>query len=305
MNSVELAQRCYIGLPGRELDPESRSLVEAYPPAGVILFRRNVSPDPDQIKRLVADLQEISHRRTGRPMVIAIDEEGGTVRRLPPPFTQFPDASSYGPDGQEAVFEWGYHQGRELAALGITMDFAPVLDINVLGPEGFMNRRALGIDPFVVSRLGVAAIKGLQEAGVGACAKHFPGMGQTNLDPHQELTAVAERNREELFGLELIPFIKAIEAGVEAIMISHLIYPGLDPKNPASLSSQIMTGLLREELGYQGLILTDDLDMGSITLRTTPAQATETALAAGADIALLCEGTRSFRNLVDPEGREF
>lgn len=298
MSPATLARHSFIGLPGRELDPFSRDLIEAFTPAGVILFRRNVSPDPDQVKRLISDLQEITIRRTGQKMTIAIDEEGGTVRRLPPPFTQFPDASSYGPEGEEAIFEWGYNQGRELAALGITMNFAPVLDINVLGAQGFLSRRALGSDPETVGRLGLAAIGGLREGGVAACAKHFPGMGQTELDPHQEVTAVAERSLEELWGFELVPFIRAIEAGVEAIMLSHLIYPALDEDNPASISPRIITGLLREELGYQGLILTDDLDMGSITMRTTPAQAAGAALRAGADRVLLCEGTASFRDLV-------
>jgi beta-N-acetylhexosaminidase len=297
-NPPDLAGRCYIGLPGPDLDGPTAELLGAYPPGGVVLFRRNVSPDPTQIKALTRRLQDLSLRRTGREMVIAIDQEGGTVKRLPPPFGQYPAASAYGPAGEAEVYDWGLRQGRELRELGVTMDFAPVLDINTLGQKGVMASRAYGADPETVARLGLAAIRGLQAAGVAACAKHFPGMGQTELDPHEPVRPVAERSLEELLAWELIPFIRAMAEGVEAIMTSHLVYPGLDPGQPASLSRPIISDLLKTRLGFTGLVLTDDLDMGAITLDATPDQAALAALAAGADRVLLCQNLDSYRRLL-------
>ena len=294
-----LAAKAFIGLPGPELDPETREIITAFPPGGVVLFKRNVSPDSGQIRALTSGLQETCQRVAGRKLVIAIDQEGGPVKRLPPPFGQYPAAASYGPQGEAKVFEWGLAQGRELAGLGVTMNLAPVLDINVLGEEGVMSQRVFGADPETVTRLGLAAIKGLQKGGVAACAKHFPGMGQTSLDPHLQVSPRADRSLEELLGWELVPFVRALEAGVEAIMTSHLVYPGLEAGLPASLSARIITGLLKERLGYQGLILTDDLDMGAITLDYSPQEAARMALAAGADRVLLCQDQASFIRLVE------
>ena len=184
MENTGPGARIMIGLPGTELDRATERFLLEFPPAGVVLFKYNLSPDKSQVLELTGALQKISVAATGAPMIIGIDQEGGTVKRLPPPFGQYPAAASYGPDGEEAVFRWGLAQGRELKDLGITMNFAPVLDINTLGDDGYMKSRAYGQDPETVARLGAAAIRGLQEAGVAACAKHFPGMGQTELDPH-------------------------------------------------------------------------------------------------------------------------
>lgn len=288
-----------IGLPGLALDRETDSFLRAHPPAGVVLFKYNVSPERGQIVELTKALQKISLETVGKPMIIGIDQEGGTVKRLPPPFGQYPDAASYGPGGEEAVYRWGLDQGRELKDLGLTMNFAPVLDINALGTEGYMSSRAFGEDPETVADLGTAAIRGLQEAGVAACAKHFPGMGQTALDPHKPVVPEVDRSLEEMREWELVPFRRAISAGVEAIMTSHLIYTSLDPDRVASLSPVIMTDLLRGELDYQGLIITDDLEMGAITRDGSPEEAAQEALAAGADLAMLCQTFEAYQRFVD------
>ncbi|MBW1711642.1 MAG: glycoside hydrolase family 3 protein [Deltaproteobacteria bacterium] len=298
MDQRQLAAKCFIGLPGPDLDPETAQVVEAFPPAGVILFARNLTPEAAQIKGLISRLQKISLARTGRPMAIAIDQEGGPVKRLPSPFGQYPAAASFGPQGQKAVFEWGLKQGRELFELNITMNLAPVLDINVLGQEGVMKDRAYGSDPEVVSRLGLAAIKGLQAAGVAACAKHFPGMGQTASDPHAVRPRV-DKSLDQLLDWELIPFKRAISQGLEAIMLSHLVYTGLDPDRPASLSRAVITDLLKGKLGFSGLVLTDDLDMGAITCSLAPEKAALAALEAGADRVLLCQDLASYIRLVE------
>ncbi len=297
MDPVELAARCWVGLPGRELDAETRDVLERYPPDGIVLFSRNLSPDASQIKRLIADCQAIAAERLGRPMTVAIDQEGGPVKRLPEPFGQYPAASSYGPEGEEAVYEWGLDQGRELKGLGITMNLAPVVDVNTLGERGMMRERAYGTDPETVSRLTSAAIRGLHDAGIAACAKHFPGIGHSTLDSHLHLPVV-ERTKEELFACELVPFRAVVEQGVEAIMVGHLVYPALDRDRPASLSPKIMRELLRDEMGYQGLIVTDDLEMGAVTTLLSPQEAAASALAAGADRVLMCQDFGQYRALV-------
>jgi len=297
MDKQDLAARCWIGLPGTELDEELIDLLTRFTPGGVVLFSRNLTPEASQIRGLIGRLQEIARRSLGKPMAIAIDQEGGTVRRLPPPFGQYPDASSYGPEGEEAVFRWGLDQGRELAGLGLTMNLAPVLDINTLGQEGVMSRRAWGTDPETVTRLGLAAIRGLRAGGVAACAKHFPGIGHSSLDSHLA-RPIYERSLGEMEVCELLPFQAAVAEGVEAIMVSHLLYPALDPDRPASLSEAVMKGLLREKMGFEGLILSDDLQMGAITKELDPKEAALAALEAGADRVLICQGLEPFRRLV-------
>lgn len=297
MKALELAQRCLIGLPGPELDPELEALLEEFTPRGVVLFRRNLTSDPWQIKGLIESLQAISLGRNGRPMIVAIDQEGGPVKRLPPPFGQYPAAASYGPEGEAAVQNWGLRQGRELAALGVTLNLAPVLDVNTLGQEGIMKERAFGADPETVSRLGLAAIRGLHEAGVAACAKHFPGIGHSTLDSHRT-RPVVQRSLEELRACELPPFRAAVAAGVEAVMVGHLVYPALDAGKPASLSRAVIQELLREEMGYRGLILSDDLQMGAVTGHLSVEEAALAALDAGTDLVLICQDLAPFKRLM-------
>lgn len=293
-----LASLCWIGLPGVELDDELSALLSRFTPGGVVLFSRNLTPQASQIRGLISRLQQIARLSLGKPMTIAIDQEGGTVSRLDPPFGQYPDAFSYGPEGEEAAFGWGLEQGRELSRLGVTMNLAPVLDVNTLGQKGVMHRRAWGTDPETVSRLGLAAIRGLKAGGVAACAKHFPGIGHSSLDSHL-LRPVYGRSLEEMEACELLPFQAAIAEGVEAIMVSHLVYPALDQDRPASLSEAVMRGLLRRKMGFNGLILTDNLQMGAIAQELEPQEAAIAALEAGADRVLICQSLEPFHRLVE------
>ena len=197
MTGQTLGQKVILGVGGTSLTQEEKELLTAFPPAGVVLFKRNVSPEAGQVKNLLGQIRDgLSPGRGRPPPLAAIDQEGGSVLRLPPPFGQYPDAASYGPDGAEAVYAWGVAQGRELNDLGFTMNFAPVADVNTFGPEGIMARRAYGTDPETVGRLVVAAIKGLQAAGVAACAKHFPGLGHSDLDSHL-VRPIIDRTEEE------------------------------------------------------------------------------------------------------------
>jgi beta-N-acetylhexosaminidase len=277
-----------IGLPGLALDDSTRRLIAEAGINNFILFARNVA-DPAQLQKLCAALAAACAASRLAPPLIAIDQEGGSVTRLPPPWTQFPDARllAAGPEPEQALIAYATTCGRELRAAGINLNLAPVLDVCPAGQGYFMERRSLGGDPTEVARLGGLVIAALQKTGVAACAKHFPGLGAAHLDPHLVLPTVA-RARARLLAEDLLPFQAAIRAGVAALMTSHTIYADLDPDRPATLSAPILTGILRTELGYNGLLITDDLEMGAIENEMTVAAAALQSFTAGADLLLIC-----------------
>jgi beta-N-acetylhexosaminidase len=278
-----------IGLPGPELDDSTRELIRADGLNNFILFRRNVV-DPEQLRRLCRDLHATCREQTGAPALIAIDQEGGSVTRLPPPWTQFLDQRLLAESTDPAAALTGYAAtcAAELLDVGINFNFAPVLDVAPRSEGFFMARRSLGGEAETVARLGTLVIRVMQINGVAACGKHFPGLGSACLDPHQvgfAITKVLTALRTE----DLPPFQAAIAEGVAAIMTSHTVYPELDSDHPATLSPRILTNLLRGELGYEGLVVTDDLEMGAIENAMTVAEAARRALLAGADLLLICK----------------
>jgi beta-N-acetylhexosaminidase len=250
---------------------------------GVALFARNVE-SPAQVARLTAQL------RAERPdVIVAIDEEAGDVTRFESVLgSSRPGNLALGaiddPELTEAVAR---DLGTDLAAGGITLDYAPDTDVNSNPDNPIIGVRAFGAEPGLVARQSVAWIRGLQAAGVAACAKHFPGHGDTAVDSHHAVPVI-DRDRDALEACELIPFRAAIEAGVRAVMTGHLLVPAFDPDLPATLSKRILTDLLRVELGYQGLIVTDGIEMQGVSRRYGLTGATVQALAAGADA--ICVG---------------
>lgn len=285
----ELGGLFMVGLPGLELDESTRRLISEYGVCNFIIFRRNVQ-EPGQLRRLCRELA-LSCRASGLPPpLVSVDQEGGSVARLKAPhFTEFPDARimAGSAEAEDGLREFGQTCARELLAAGINMNLAPVLDVCPAGGGLVMERRSLGAEADRVARLGALVITAMQDLGLAACAKHFPGLGQVSLDPHLARPTV-ERSLAELASCDLIPFRAAISAGVAAVMTSHTIYPELDPDNPATLSSLILDGLLRKELGYDGLVVTDDLEMGAIENEGTVAEAALAAMMAGADLLLIC-----------------
>ncbi|MFF5233804.1 glycoside hydrolase family 3 protein [Dactylosporangium sp. NPDC000521] len=270
------------GFVGKEPPPwVRRRLAEGL--GGVVLFARNVV-DRDQVAELTAAL-----RAEREDVIVAIDEEAGDVTRI--------DAHSGSPwpgnlalgavDDTALTREVACHIGRDLASVGITFDYAPDADVNSDPNNPVIGSRAFGAEPERVARHTAAWITGLQEAGVAACAKHFPGHGNTSVDSHLDVPII-RAGRADLEATELVPFRAAIAAGVRAVMSAHLRVPALDPDLPATLSPRIMTDLLRGELGFQGLIVTDGIEMRAISDRFGFAQATVLALAAGADA--ICVG---------------
>ncbi len=287
-SSKQLGLLFMAGLPGRELDDSTRELVKQYCINNFIIFKRNVET-PKQLGELCAALRSFCRAQGLDSPLIAIDQEGGTVTRLPPPFTQFPDARvlAEGENPEESLLHFAQTCARELRGVGINMNLAPVLDICPVGQGFFMERRSLSDDPGKAARLGSLIISEMQKGNLAACAKHFPGLGTAKLDPHEQLPSVAG-DRETLFRHDLIPFKKAITEDVAAIMTSHTVYSKVDPKNPATLSPTILSGLLRDELGYQGVVVTDDLEMGAIENEWSVADAGVKAFLAGADLLLIC-----------------
>jgi len=288
-----------IGLPGLELDDSSRQLIREEGINNFIIFSRNVG-NPEQLRQLCGGLAEECAAANLSPPLISIDQEGGSVARLPQPWTRFPDFRllAESPEPEQALTDFARTSSRELLEVGINMNLAPVLDICPRNGGYFMERRVLSDDPEEAARLGVLVIKEMQKAGVAACAKHFPGLGAARLDPHLTLPIV-EQSRSRLLAEDLAPFRAAAEAGVAAIMTSHTIYRELDPDQPATLSPGILTNLLRNDLGYDGLVVTDDLEMGAIENEMTVAEASLKSLLAGADLLLICHEHAKVRATIE------
>jgi beta-N-acetylhexosaminidase len=282
----QIGQLLIAGFNGQQIPPELRSLAKEFGLGGVILFARNVS-EPEQVAELAF---EASRLVPDLPLWVSIDQEGGRVARLKAPFTEWPPMATLGRSGDVRLAErFARALAAELKAVGITLDYAPVLDIHTNPKNPVIGDRALAEKAEDVARLGAAIIRTLQSEGIAACGKHFPGHGDTSTDSHIELPLV-EHAPDRLRHVEFIPFRAAIEAGVATIMTAHVLVPALDDKRPASLSRHIVYDLLREELKYDGVILSDDLEMKAIAAEYDVPSAAVLAIQAGCDAALICSG---------------
>jgi len=277
-------QRLMVGFDGLSLNADLRFLIETLKVAGIILFARNVSA-PDQVRRLCADAQTHARRCGQPPLLIAVDQEGGTVARLKAPFTVFPGNPAMKAPADAENF--ARITATELLSVGINMDLAPVMDVAFDGAESIMAQRAFGSDPAWVAQMGGIVIDGLQRRGVMAVAKHFPGIGRTTLDSHLDLP-VLDAPAAVLTATDIKPFADAISRDVAAVMLSHIRYPHLDGIWPASLSVPIARDLLRVQLGYTGVVMTDDLDMGAIQGRYPIRKIMARIDRAHIDLALIC-----------------
>ncbi len=277
-------ERCMLGLPGPTLRPADVRLFDETRAGGLILYRRNFE-SPAQLATLVTGLESA----LGRRLLIATDHEGGRVIMLGRDVTVFPDNLAVGTAGEAAfAYRQGVIEGRELRRLGVDLNFAPVLDVLTERYSPNIGIRSYGKDPEVVARYGAARIKGMRNGGLSACAKHFPGKGHSPLDAHLRLPTI-ESSWDEMRATHLVPFLAAIAAGVECVMTSHPVYPNLDPARvPATFSRRIVHEYLRGELGFGGVIASDDLEMGAIGETAPIAEATTRAAAAGHDLLLVC-----------------
>ncbi|RED65592.1 beta-N-acetylhexosaminidase [Cohnella lupini] len=279
----KIGQLFMCGFDGLEPTADIVSLIKDYGIGGVIYFRRNVK-DAAQVDSLSAKLQEVS----AEPLFIAIDQEGGMVVRLEEGVTVMPGAMAQGAAGNADLSrEAARWSGAELRDIGINMNFAPCLDVNNNPLNPVIGVRSYGEDPARVAKLGTAAIDGYRKGGVVAVAKHFPGHGDTAADSHHELPSVPHAI-DRLNEVELLPFRHAIEQGVDAIMTAHVVFPAFEPTGiPATLSERILTGLLRDQLGFKGVIVTDCLEMNAIAETIGVARGAVEAIKAGADFILV------------------
>jgi beta-N-acetylhexosaminidase len=251
--------------------------------AGVVIYPRNFS-SVEGLRKLTGEIRSAA----GRPVLIGIDQEGGTRFALREPFTAWPSAAELGRAGDPALAEQvARAMAVELRAVGCNLNFAPMLDLHVNQESPVTKERSFGSDPYRVAKMGVAFEQGLRAGRVLSCAKHFPGHGDTVVDPHLDLP-VFMGTMERLESMELIPFAAAIASGVPTIMTAHILLPKIDPENPASLSRTILDGVLRRRMGFGGVIFADDLGMGAIAKRCGPGEAALQSLRAGTDIAMLC-----------------
>ena len=282
----QIGQLLIAGFPGPALSVELKSLAREFGLGGVIVFARNIA-EPEQVAELCF---EASRLVPDLPVWVSLDQEGGRVARLKAPFTEWPPMATIGRSGDARLaVRFARALASELKAVGFSLDYAPVLDVHTNSHNPVIGDRALSAKPDVVARLGAAIIRTLQEAGIAACGKHFPGHGDTATDSHLALPLV-EHPIERLREVELVPFRAAIDAGVASIMTAHVSLPALDELRPATLSKRIVSGVLREELKFEGLILSDDLEMKAVAAQYAVPAAAVLAVEAGCDGLLICSG---------------
>ena len=274
------------GFNGSQVPVELRSIAREFGLGGVILFSRNIEA-PEQVAELC---YEAGRLEPDLPLWVSVDQEGGRVARLKAPFTEWPPMATLGRSGDTRLAErFARALAAELRAVGVTLDYAPVLDILTNAKNPVIGDRALAETAQTVAELGSAIVRTLQAEGIAACGKHFPGHGDTSVDSHLELPLV-EHPPDRLRAIEFVPFRAAVQADVATIMTAHVLVPSLDEDRPATLSRRVVNDLLRKELGYGGVILSDDLEMKAIANAYAVPEAAVMAIEAGCDGVLICSG---------------
>ncbi len=275
----KIAGLIIVGLEETSVNERIRQLWSEYPFGGVILFERNIIRE-DWLRDFTAELQSLA--LPDYPLIICIDEEGGAISRLPG--EHFPAAADMAMMSEGEVFNIGQAMGEKLIIYGINTNLAPVLDVNVDPRNTVIGKRSFGSDPEMVSKYGVAFYQGLANSGVVAVGKHYPGHGSTLVDSHFAMP-VLDKSKEELYSFELIPFIKAVEADIPIIMTAHLVISGVD-NQPATMSKELLD-ILRNEIGFNGVIISDDLEMGALTENYDWEEIVIGTFSAGVDLLLI------------------
>lgn len=279
-----VGQLAIAGFAGHEIPADLRLLARDFDLGGIILFARNVAA-PEQVADLAREAQSLAG---DIPLWVSVDQEGGRVARLKAPFTEWPPMLTLGRSGDEALARrFARALATEMKAVGISLDYTPVLDILTNPKNPVIGDRALAERADQVARLGRAIIETVQAEGIAACGKHFPGHGDTSTDSHHELPLI-EHPPDRLRAVELVPFRAAIDAGVACIMTAHILIPALDEERPGTLSPRIVNELLKQELGFEGMVFSDDLEMKAISARYGVPEATVKAIGAGCDAVLMC-----------------
>lgn len=281
---MKIGRLLMIGFNGTELPPGFKPIIKKYGIGGFVLFERNLKT-PEQILLLNKELHRIEDDFTP---LIAVDQEGGRVQRLKHPFSHLPSArriEEYYKKHKNihVIYEYGGFMAEELSVAGFNMNLAPVLDLSD-SMDGVIGDRAFSNVPLIVEEIGVSVIAGMQDHGIIACAKHFPGNTDTKIDPHDELPSVSIRS--DTLVNNITPFMHAIKNGVGSVMVSHTLFKGID-NVPASMSGRIINEILKKEAGFKGIVLTDDIKMGAISKTYSVSQAVINSLLADADIVMI------------------
>jgi beta-N-acetylhexosaminidase len=284
----KLGQLFMIGLEGKTLSAGESEFIVKNNIGGVILFARNLGT-PQEIHKLCSDVQALRHKTKDKtPIFISIDMEGGRVARLKAPFTQWPAAGKLGAlDSTSVGFRFAMCMGAELKAVGINVDFAPCVDVLTNPKNTVIGDRALSTDPEQVAKMASSIVRGFIKSGIVPCAKHFPGHGHTLIDSHDELP-VEEMDMERLRSVEMAPFKKVFRARIDMVMTAHIKFPKIDPEWPVTLSTIFIQQILRQELRYKGIIISDDLDMKALAAHYDRDLIPVRALQAGCDLLLYC-----------------
>lgn len=290
MSELPLGQLFMFGFDGYSLPRRAREFLEKDQALGAILFKRNI-----QSREQVYDLNR------SIPGLVSVDQEGGRVARLRGICTDISPMREIGQLAKcdsELPYKIGYQMGRELKELGFDLDFAPIMDVDTNPKNPIIGDRSFSRDPDEVARFGARFIRGMQDAGIWACAKHFPGHGDTDTDSHLDLPVITH-SEDRISHVELHPFRAAIAAKVACMMTAHIMVPALDPVYPATLSPTILTGILRQKMSYEGVIVSDDLEMHAVADRYSIREMVKLGLLAGVDLFLVCSKLDKTREAID------
>ncbi len=284
----KIGQLLIVGLDGAEISQNDIHNIRENKVGGFIFFSRNIG-DKNQLLELIRNLND-ENMNNKIPLFFSTDEEGGIVSRLSPIVNNLRNPSWLGKvDDEELSLKYGENLGLKLSSFGFNLDFAPILDIDSNPLNPVIGNRAYGKSPLSVSAHGLAVMEGIKSKGIIPSAKHFPGHGDTSVDSHVDLPLV-HKSKEELKKNDLIPFKNAIDKGLDMIMVAHILYPQIDRDNPSTMSKIIIEDILRKELGFEGVVISDDMTMGAIINNYRIEEAAFSFLKAGGDIILICHG---------------
>lgn len=291
----KIGQMIFSGVAGTEMNADTKEMMNTYHVGGIILFGDNIESAPQTVEFL-NDIKK-ANESSASPLLLGVDEEGGKVTRMPDDVTSLPTSQAIASlDDADLSHQVGTVLGEQMNELGFNLDFAPVMDVNSNPDNPVIGDRSFGDNPDIVSELGIQTMKGIQSGNIISVMKHFPGHGDTGEDSHLELPKV-DKSYDDLANLELIPFQNAIENGADVSMIAHILLPQIDPEYPASMSEKVITNILREDIGFDGVVITDDLTMGAITDNYDIGEAALQSIQAGSDLMLVAHDYDNVANV--------
>ncbi|WP_085520684.1 beta-N-acetylhexosaminidase [Tuberibacillus sp. Marseille-P3662] len=293
----KIGQMIIAGISGTTLNAHTKDLMNTYQVGGLIFYANNLETPQQTIQLLNQIKSKNAQKRL--PLLLGVDQEGGRISRLPGDITDLPTNKKIGSINQSQFsYKVGTLLGQELKAFGFNLDFAPVLDVNSNPNNPVIGDRSFGNNPDIVSKLGIQTMKGIQSQNIVPVVKHFPGHGDTSVDSHLQLPKV-NKSLKELKRLELIPFTRAVENGADAVMAAHILLPKIDDEYPASMSKKILTGILRKQLNFDGVVMTDDMTMKAITNNFGIGEAAVKSVKAGSDMILVAHDYQKIVSTID------